>query len=76
MADSDSISLISSQSGDDDSRLRSHSTVPDMTNKSNNDRPITAKSKSANDGVPEIGSSYMVRRQDDTHRKWTGDSQS
>lgn len=71
MADSDSVSMVSSsQSGDDESKRRC--VTSEATNRYHSDKQMAGKHKTPtcnpNNG-PEIGASYLVRRLDDTYRK-------
>ena len=69
MADSDSVE--SSTSGAEcDGRLRC--VGKDINNRMSTDKQSPSKSKSSSAGTPQIGASYLVRRQDDTCRKLAG----
>jgi len=71
MADSDSVSIVSSsQSGDDDRKRRCSTT--DLTSKYYVDKHTPGKQKTSPCcGGPEIGASYLIRRLDDTYRKYS-----
>lgn len=66
MAESDAVSMVSSQSGEDE--IRKRPTMADVTEKFTNDKNVS-KHKSMGDGVVEIGATYSIRRLDGSCRK-------
>ena len=66
MAESDAVSMASSQSGEDE--IRKRPTMADVTEKFTNEKNVT-KHKSMGDGVVEIGATYSIRRLDGSCRK-------
>ena len=68
MADNESVSVESSHSGDEDNKRRC--LAGDINNsKFCSDKHLAGKHKPHTFGGPEVGSSYLIRRLDDTYRK-------